>query len=71
MRGGHRCVAHDRESAKVADMVRQGAEGAGSLAELVRKLEPPRMIWLMLPAGDASAKLPKRIESLGSPALAA
>ncbi len=54
MRGGHLCVAHDREGAKVAEMVRQGAEGAGSLAELVRKLEPPRVVWMMLPAGDAT-----------------
>ena len=33
MRGGHLCVAHDREGAKVAEMVHAGADGAGSLAD--------------------------------------
>src|SRR3954452_21925101 len=48
----HKVVAFDfnEEAVKTAEGV--GATGAGSLEELVEKLESPRMVWLMVPAGD-------------------
>ena len=49
--GGHECVVWDRDASVVAAHAAEGAVGAGSLAELVRKLAPPRAVWLMLPAG--------------------
>jgi 6-phosphogluconate dehydrogenase len=48
--GGHQVVAFDRNAANVEELARQGAIGAGSLEELVQELEPPRAVWLMVPA---------------------
>ena len=50
MRGGHDCVVHDHAADAVATLVGEGARGAASLAELVQQLEPPRALWLMVPA---------------------
>jgi len=50
MRGGHSCVAYDRSAEAVKELVKQGATGAASLAELIRQLEAPRAVWLMVPA---------------------
>src|SRR5438067_10956118 len=47
---GHKCVVFDRSRPLVGDLVKEGAEGASSLADLVAKLERPRAIWLMMPA---------------------
>jgi len=49
--GGHRVVAYDRDPEAVHSVASAGAAGAGSLEELVRKLSPPRAVWLMVPAG--------------------
>ena len=50
MRGGHQCVVHDSEADAVKSLVKEGATGAASLDELVAKLEPPRTVWIMVPA---------------------
>jgi 6-phosphogluconate dehydrogenase len=47
---GHSCVVFDRSSKAVADLVRDHAIGADSLIDLVKKLEKPRAVWLMVPA---------------------
>jgi len=49
-RAGHDCVVFDRSAKAVKDLVRIKAVGASSLADLVKKLSPPRAIWLMVPA---------------------
>jgi 6-phosphogluconate dehydrogenase len=49
LKGGHHCVAFDRSPAAVEELVREKAVGAASLAELVKKLDPPRAVWLMVP----------------------
>jgi 6-phosphogluconate dehydrogenase len=49
--GDHRVVAYDRDPEAVHSVASAGAAGAGSLEELVRKLSPPRAVWLMVPAG--------------------
>jgi 6-phosphogluconate dehydrogenase len=51
LRGRHAVVAYNRSPEKVDEIVKKGAKGAYSLEELVTKLKPPRVIWLMLPAG--------------------
>jgi 6-phosphogluconate dehydrogenase len=50
IKDGHQCVVFDMSPKAVADLVREKAVGAASLAELVRKLEKPRAVWLMVPA---------------------
>jgi 6-phosphogluconate dehydrogenase len=50
LRAGHRVAVFDRNPPKVQSLVREGAIGAASLAELVRTLAPPRAVWLMVPA---------------------
>jgi 6-phosphogluconate dehydrogenase len=48
----HEVVGYARSERPVREAVKHGAIGASSLRDLVRKLEPPRMVWLMLPAGE-------------------
>ena len=48
---GHAVVAFDIDEAARAAAVRTGAETATTLRELVAKLEPPRAVWTMVPAG--------------------
>jgi 6-phosphogluconate dehydrogenase len=48
--GGHQCVVFDMSPKAVEDLSREKAIGASSLADLVRKLEKPRAVWLMVPA---------------------
>ena len=50
--GGHRVVGFARTKSVVDAVVREGAVGASSLADLVRQLTPPRVVWLMIPSGD-------------------
>src|SRR5215471_7047649 len=47
---GNRCVVFDRSPQAVADLVKDHAIGADSLIDLVKKLEKPRAVWLMVPA---------------------
>ncbi len=51
MRNGHECVAYDRSQASVTDLANNGALAASSLEDLVAKLEAPRAVWIMVPAG--------------------
>jgi 6-phosphogluconate dehydrogenase len=50
MRDGHHCVAFDRNPDVVKQLESEGAVGANSLEEFVAKLDPPRAIWIMVPA---------------------
>jgi 6-phosphogluconate dehydrogenase len=50
--GGHRVVAYNRSPAKAEELAPLGALPAYSLAEAVAALTPPRVVWLMLPAGE-------------------
>ena len=51
MRAGHECVVYDHNTAAVDALVREGAVGASSTADLAAKLAAPRAVWLMVPAG--------------------
>jgi 6-phosphogluconate dehydrogenase len=51
MRHGHVGIVHNRNPQPVDALVREGAIGAASLDELVRKIDKPRAVWVMLPAG--------------------
>ena len=50
IKGGHQCVVYDRAPQAVKELVKEKAVGAGSPAELVKKLAKPRAVWLMVPA---------------------
>ena len=66
IRGGHQCVVFDMSPKAVADLARDNAVGASSLADLVRKLKKPRAVWLMVPAGvvdNSIAELAPHLES--------
>ena len=51
IRGGHDCVVFDMSPKAVQDLVAEKATGAQDLKDLVNKLEKPRAVWLMVPAG--------------------
>ena len=51
MQKGHECVVYDHSSEAVEKLQQAGAVGTFELDELVATLQPPRVIWLMVPAG--------------------
>jgi 6-phosphogluconate dehydrogenase len=50
LRGGHECVVFDRSPKAIDELVQEKAMGAADLRDLVKKLEAPRAVWLMVPA---------------------
>jgi 6-phosphogluconate dehydrogenase len=50
IKGGHDCVVYDISPQVVAELAKEKATGATSLADLVSKLSKPRAVWLMVPA---------------------
>jgi 6-phosphogluconate dehydrogenase len=50
IKGGVQCVVLNRSPQKVKDLVKEKAVGASSLADLVKKLQKSRAVWLMVPA---------------------
>ena len=66
IRKGHSCVVFNRSPQAVNELVKDKAIGATSLADVVKKLEKPRAIWLMVPAAvvdDTIADLSPHLES--------
>src|SRR5262245_23926865 len=57
LRGGHACVVYNRTPDPVKALVKEGAVGAESLADLVKKLDAPRAIWLMVPAAAVEGSI--------------
>ena len=64
LRNGHACVVHDLSAEAVSALAGEGATGAGSLQEFVRKLDKPRAVWLMVPAGAVDATLERLVPLL-------
>jgi 6-phosphogluconate dehydrogenase len=66
IKDGHQCVVFDRTPSVVAELVKEKAVGASSLADFVKKLDKPRAIWLMVPAAvvdDSIADLLPLVEA--------
>src|SRR5262245_60359044 len=66
IKNGHQCVVYDRSPEAVAGLVKEKAVGVPSLGDLVKKLEKPRAVWLMVPAAvvdHSIADLSKLLES--------
>ena len=55
LRADHQVVAYDVDAAAVARAEQGGAVPAGSLDDLVAALDPPRLVWVMVPAGEITA----------------
>ncbi len=60
----HEVVAFDFDEKAVGKARKAGATGASSLRELVKKLEPPRIVWIMVPAGDPTTKTVNELAKL-------
>jgi 6-phosphogluconate dehydrogenase len=60
----HECVVFDFDSDAVGAAEGNGATGAGSLEELVSKLEAPRTVWIMVPAGDPTQSTVEQLAQL-------
>jgi 6-phosphogluconate dehydrogenase len=56
LQDGHRCVGYDIHADAVEALVADGADGATTLEELAAKLEAPRAVWVMVPAGETTTK---------------
>jgi 6-phosphogluconate dehydrogenase len=57
VRNGHRVVAHNRSRGPIDELAAKGADAAYSIEELVGKLQAPRAVWIMLPAGDVTEQM--------------
>ena len=64
VRDGHHCVVYDVNLEAVNGLQAEGATGATSLADFVAKLDPPRAVWLMLPAAIVDKTLEQLVELL-------
>jgi 6-phosphogluconate dehydrogenase len=63
----HRVVAYDPDAEAVARAEGVGATGASSLEELVDKLEAPRLVWIMVPAGEITQSTVDKLATLLEP----
>jgi 6-phosphogluconate dehydrogenase len=61
---GHRCVVFDRAPQAVQELAKEKAVGAASLADLAKKLEKPRAVWLMVPAAVVEQTIADLLPSL-------
>jgi 6-phosphogluconate dehydrogenase len=63
---GHRCVVYDRSSAAVSSLAQKGGaiSGASSLEDLVKQLEAPKTVWVMVPAGEPTESTVTQLAAL-------
>jgi 6-phosphogluconate dehydrogenase len=57
MRAGHQCVVYNRSPGPIQSLEAEGATGAYTLEDFVSHLEPPRPVWIMVPAAAVEATL--------------
>ena len=67
MRDGHHCAGTDVNADAIQALVDEGMTGAASAAELVAVLEPPRAIWVMVPAGEITERAVAELGALLEP----
>src|SRR4030095_16749108 len=64
IRNGHKCVVFDRSPKAVDQLVADEAVGSTSLADLVKKLQKPRAVWLMVPAAAVDETIAALVSQL-------
>ncbi|MDQ3937647.1 MAG: decarboxylating 6-phosphogluconate dehydrogenase [Chloroflexota bacterium] len=63
-RAGHRVITYNRTSERTEEIIAEGLEGAFEPADVVAMLSPPRVVWLMVPAGDATEQTMEEFAAL-------
>src|ERR1700758_950664 len=66
LKGGHDCVVFDMSPNAVNEMTKERATGSSSLDDLVKKLEKPRAVWLMVPAAVVDKTIADLVPKLES-----
>ncbi len=66
-RHGHACVVYDAKPEAVRQLAGEGATGAAGLDDLVAKLQAPRAVWVMLPAGEITEQTVQALAALLEP----
>jgi len=61
MRDGHDCVVYDVNADPIKRLEGEGATPASSLKELAEKLDAPRAVWIMVPAGEITESSVKEV----------
>jgi 6-phosphogluconate dehydrogenase len=64
MKGGHTVVVSDRSADAVAGMAKEGATASSALEDLVKKLDAPRVVWVMVPSGDPTETTVQKLGTL-------
>lgn len=67
LRTGHGCVVYDRNPERVRHLADEGASAAASLKDLIARMERPRYIWVMLPAGEITETTIRELSGLLEP----
>ena len=67
MRNGHNCVVYDVNAEAVCELAGEGANASRSLEDLVAQLDPPRPVWIMLPAGAVTEQTVMELGELMAP----
>lgn len=66
VRGGHEVVATDRNVNPAQELAGQGAIFASTLVDAITKLEPPRVVWIMVPAQVTDGVIEEAAVHLGA-----
>jgi len=64
VQGGHELIAYDQSADAVKSHVGTGAKGAKDLADVVRQLTPPRVVWIMVPAAAVEGTIEQLVPHL-------
>jgi len=67
MQDGHECVVNDVSADAIAELTAEGAIGAPALTDFIAKLEAPRTVWVMVPAGDITQKVTQALANVLEP----
>jgi 6-phosphogluconate dehydrogenase len=66
LKGGHQCVVFDTSPKAVRELVHEKAVGSSSLQNLLKKMEKPRAVWLMVPAAVVDQSINDLLPHLGA-----